>query len=269
MNGREVLETLLAGLGDSKSGELTLRRGWFVDWPQGVLNALLALKVLTPTKPAQSLDCDGCEMNCPMPVHVLSGEEGRPARAFISCDKPVNVGRVPVPLENLNQWKFTGFAFASALCRALEIATVPKSEGEGPEAIWNLGMARGSLHRAEIKLSLARPPSFEIGDHQKPVVSLLSLTNNGFELDREEVNWLLDHPQDSSQARGYKPTTAKRDSRKLDSERMYADWRKIAKAYQAKHPNASVRETALHISRQPLAKGRNLETIRRHIQKVG
>ncbi len=268
MNPGNLLDTLLSGLATSKSGELVFRKSQVLEWPKGIFDALLKDRVIKPAKPANSLDCDGCEMNCFMPVHVIPGEEGRPTRAFISCDKPINIGRVRVPLEKLTQWKFSGQLFASAIGRALGISSVPKLIGEGQVRQWNLGMIRGGTNRGDLNLHLDQNPYFEILGHQKPVRELVTFTESGLQVDREELVWLVDHPVGSSEARGYKPSKAKRESRKVDTLRKYAEWRKLAKAYQAKHPSASGRETAQYISRLPQGKGKSSDTIRRHLKKL-
>ena len=50
--------------------------------------------MLERAEPAQVIECDGCERNCFMPVNVRPAEGNRPAQAFISCDKPEDVGRI-------------------------------------------------------------------------------------------------------------------------------------------------------------------------------
>ncbi len=267
MNAGNVLDTLLAALATSKTGELVFRKSQVLEWPKGVFDALLKDRVIKAVKPANSLDCDGCESNCFMPVHVLSGQEGKPSRAFISCDKPVNIGRVRVPLEKLLQWKFTGPLFASAVSRVLGMPSAPRPIGEGPVTDWNIGMIRGTGARGELNLHLGPNPCFEIVGHQKPVRELVTLTESGLEVNREELVWFADHPVGSSEARGYKPTKAKRESRKLDTQKRYAEWQRLAKGYHATHPNISDREIAQHISRLPKWKGTNSDTIRRHLKK--
>jgi hypothetical protein len=54
-----------------------------------------------------------------MPVHVRPAEGNRAARAFISCDKPEEVGRVPVELNRLAQWRITGGMLADTVARLL------------------------------------------------------------------------------------------------------------------------------------------------------
>ncbi len=71
---------------------------------RNAFEVLVKSGLLGRAEPAQVIECDGCERNCFMPVHVRPAEGNRPARAFISCDKPEDVGRVPVELGRLTQW---------------------------------------------------------------------------------------------------------------------------------------------------------------------
>jgi hypothetical protein len=85
------------------------------DWPDGALPALIKAGLVAPTEPANTLICNGCEEACPMPVHIVPGSH---ARAFISCDKRDDTSRVPVALEQLQQWQMSDAAVARALLAA-------------------------------------------------------------------------------------------------------------------------------------------------------
>jgi hypothetical protein len=76
-------------------------------WPPGVLDTLTQDGLLSEAAPANSLECEGCEEHCWMPVHVFPAERGRPARAFIACDYREDIGRVPVDLNRRRRWQAT------------------------------------------------------------------------------------------------------------------------------------------------------------------
>jgi hypothetical protein len=68
---------------------------------------------------------------------VRPAEGRRPARAFISCDKPEDVGRVPVKLDRLAQWRITGAMLAGVTARLLGFTKVPQGDSAGK--CWVLG----------------------------------------------------------------------------------------------------------------------------------
>ena len=87
-----------------------------------------------------------------MPVYVRPGEGNRPARAFISCDKPEDVGRVPVELGRLAQWRITGGMLAGAVARLLGFTKPPHEDSVGKR--WVLGRMKGEECKGEVTLSV-------------------------------------------------------------------------------------------------------------------
>ena len=114
-----LLEHIFERLSRADSGEEIFGADEAAQWPGGALEVLIKSGLLGRAEPARVIECDGCERNCFMPVHVRPGDGNRPARAFISCDKPEDVGRVPVELGRLAQWRITGGMLAGAVAGCL------------------------------------------------------------------------------------------------------------------------------------------------------
>lgn len=91
------------------------------EWPAGAVAAMKSARLLLKARPASSIVCPGCEKQCLKDVDVFPAEGGRPARAFVHCDEPEDVGRIPVDLANLDQWRLSGDAKPAALARALGV----------------------------------------------------------------------------------------------------------------------------------------------------
>ena len=87
-----------------------------------------------------------------MPIFVRPAEGNRPARAFISCDKPEDVGRVPVELGRLAQWRITGGMLAGAMARLLGFTKPPHEDSVGKR--WTLGRLKGKEYKGEVQLSV-------------------------------------------------------------------------------------------------------------------
>src|SRR5262245_27588176 len=115
-----LLEHIIERLSRADSGKEIFGADEFAQWPEGAVEAIVESGLLDRAEPAQVIECDVCERNCFMPVYVRPAEGRRPARAFISCDKPEDVGRVPVELERLAQLRITGAMLAGVTARLLE-----------------------------------------------------------------------------------------------------------------------------------------------------
>jgi len=106
-------------------------------WPSGAFHALADSDFLIPSAPASSVGCDGCEEACIMPVEVVRTDPGKPARAFIICDKPGDYGRIPVSIECLGRWRTDMSRWASFLAAQLQADQTPREAIPG--ALWELG----------------------------------------------------------------------------------------------------------------------------------
>jgi hypothetical protein len=146
-------------------------------WPEGALEALLKSGFLGRAEPAQVIECDGCERNCFMPVHIRPAEGNRSARAFISCDKPEDVGRVPVELARLAQWRITGGMLASAVALMLGFTNAPLEDGVGKR--WTLGRLKGKEYKGLVTLSLDGGVTLTVADQSMPLANVLKLNRRG------------------------------------------------------------------------------------------
>jgi hypothetical protein len=159
-------------------------------WPEGALEILIKSGLLGRAEPAQVIECDGCERNCFMPVHVRPAEGNRPARAFISCDKPEDVGRVPVDLGRLAQWRITGGMLAGAVARLLGFINPPHRESGGKR--WTLGRLKGKEYKGEAKLSVEGSVALMVADQNIPLVHVLTLNRRGLKVDKDALLKLVD-----------------------------------------------------------------------------
>jgi hypothetical protein len=131
MTESDLLEHIFERLSRADSGEEVFGADEAAQWPESALEALIKSGVLGHAEPAQTIECDGCERNCFMPVYVRPAGGNRPASAFISCDKPEDVGRVPVDLDRLAQWRITGRMLAGAVAQLLGFTNAPHEDSVG------------------------------------------------------------------------------------------------------------------------------------------
>ncbi len=87
-------------------------------WPETAQETLSKAGLLTAAPDTSSLECQGCEKGCFMDVIVQANEAESGRRAFIVCDKPdmqSRIGRVPVSMEHLQQWKTSARQVANVI----------------------------------------------------------------------------------------------------------------------------------------------------------
>jgi hypothetical protein len=185
-----LLEHIFERLSRADSGEEIFGAGEAVQWPEGALGPLVKSGLLGRAEPAQVIECDGCERNCFMPIHIRPAEGNRLARAFISCDKPEDVGRVPVELGRLAQWRITGAMLAGAMARLLGFNKPPQEDSMGNR--WTLGRLKGKECKGEVKLSVDGGATLTIADQSMPLVHALTLNRRGLKADKDVLVRLVD-----------------------------------------------------------------------------
>ena len=192
MTESDLIEHIFERLSRANSGQELFGADEAARWPGGALKALIKSGLLERAEPAQVIECDGCERNCFMPVHVrpAEGNGNRPARAFISCDKPEDVGRVPVELGRLAQWWTTGGMLAGAVARLLGFTKPPHEDSVGKR--WTLGRLKGKEYKGEVKLSVERGVTLTIADQSMPLVHALTLNRRGLKADKDALLRLVD-----------------------------------------------------------------------------
>lgn len=159
-------------------------------WPEGALEILTKAGLLARAEPAHIIECNGCERNCFMPVHVRPAEGSRPAYAFISCDKPEDVGRVPVALDRLAQWRVTGSMLARAMGRLLGFTKPPHEDSVA--RCWTLGLLKGKECKGEVKLSIGAGITLTVGGQSMPLVHVLALNRRGLRMDKRALLRVVD-----------------------------------------------------------------------------
>ena len=263
MTPRAVLAELLNRLEASRGAAVLIGSEELREWPADAVAALKAARLLAQARPASGLICPGCEQQCSKPVDVFPAEEGRPARAYIHCDEPEDVGRIEIELSALGQWRITGDGLAGALARLLDCAGTPQQDGAAKR--WTLGTLKGKVHKAAIKLTLEGGLSLAVAGHTVALAEFLSLDGNGLTVDKNELLQLVDKPAPTAQS--YQASIARRAARKLDTQQKYADWKKAARELRRRPQGKSERWVSLQIAKMPIARGSTAETIRKHIRQ--
>ena len=190
MTESDLLEHIFERLCRADSGEEVFGADEAAEWPQGALEVLIQSGLLGRAAPAQVIECDGCERNCFMPVYVRPADGNRPAHAFISCDKPEDVGRVPVELRRLEQWRITGEMLAGTMARLLGFTNPPHEDSVGKR--WTLGLLKGKEHNGEVRLSVEGGVTLMAAGQSIPLVHALTLNKRALKADKDTLLRLVD-----------------------------------------------------------------------------
>jgi hypothetical protein len=185
-----LLEHIFERLSRADSGQEIFGADEAVQWPESALEALIKFGLLERAEPAQIIECDGCERNCFMPVHVRPPEGNRPARAFISCDKRDDIGRVPVDMGRLAQWRITGGMLAGTVASLLGIMQAPHEDSVGKR--WTLGRMKGKEYMGEVTLSVEGRVKLTVASQNIPLVHVLTLNRRGLKADKDALLRLVD-----------------------------------------------------------------------------
>jgi hypothetical protein len=160
-------------------------------WPAAAVAAITKAGLLTKASPAASTVCPGCERECAMPAHNVPSVTGEPD-AFIVCDKRSDTNRVPVAINRLEQWQTTGTAIARLLAGLLDLhGSAPDGASSGR---WEVGRFKGMKHAGHIVLLADDRLRLTLAGHEAALADLLTLTGEGFAVDKRALRGFVDHP---------------------------------------------------------------------------
>lgn len=163
------------------------------DWPAGALNVLVTSGLLQQAQPRDAIECYGCEENCiNMRVEVYPAQEDKLGRAFITCDKRDDMGRVRVDFRRMEQWQATGGLIAAVLARLLGLPRAASLATDGRQ--WNVGVLRGREHRSPVTLLAGDCLTLALAGHAVPLVEVLTIEENALALDKTALIRLVDNP---------------------------------------------------------------------------
>lgn len=231
-------------------------------WPPAAFQTLTQSKLLTKTVQAQSLECDGCEHGCFMPVVLTEDAE----RAFIVCEDPEqqsHMGRIAVSLPSLQQWQSSPKQVAAVIANLLGLESKPEYIKES--ASYKLGMLKGVKGRRWAVMS-SQPLALFINQQSVPVGDLLYFDGGVLVLDRLRIDEMLS-VSSGSKGKAYTPDTSKREARKQATQAMYLDWQDGYQRLKKKHPRKDGTWYSIQIAKLDIAQGRDSETIRKHMKK--
>jgi hypothetical protein len=119
MKNHVILQKILKRFDSHHKDALTLSNNDIYKWPKDTFKALRKQGIIKPGTPAKDLKCSNCEEYCMMPVTVRPPDTSGRVRAYISCNKREDIGRILVDPAALQRWQLDSRNFAKALASAL------------------------------------------------------------------------------------------------------------------------------------------------------
>lgn len=258
----EVLQELIQRLGPE--GDIVLTWDQVRQWPAGAIELFQDAGWIAPTVAATTVECSGCDENCFKPVHVLPARNGQPARAYVACDEPAALGRVKIPISRLRQWQVTDAQVACWVSAALGLTGKP--ERDQARSVFTLGTLQGKKRLGSLNFDTVAPVLLKVSGHSIPLSDVIDFEGEHVQIDRSAILALVDLQPMSESANRYQLSTARRDSRKLDTQAMYERWQKEYRALKKRNRNGSDVWCSQQIAKREIGNGRNAETIRKHMK---
>lgn len=261
MTPQDTLVELLARVGASGGAAVLVCEHELTQWPSAAVAAMKAQRLLAKANPASSVICPGCERECVMPVHVLPNTARTPA-AFIVCDKRSDVNRVVVPIDCLSQWKCNADGVSTFVANTLGLR--PSAQSTDVPTRWNIGIASGSQRSQMLCLQADGALALFAGNNALPLADLINFSEGRFTLDGAMVGQLVDAATTADNR--YTPSNIKRETRKANTQDMYASWQKAYKTLKRQHPKMPETWYSRQIAKQPIAQDRKADTIKKNMK---
>jgi hypothetical protein len=261
MTPEQVFADLMARVGAHPDSVVLVNEQDLADWPPDVVAALRAQGLLRKARDAASAVCPGCEQQCIMPVNTVKDETSRRG-SFVVCDKRSDINRVPIPPEQLRQWRTDAEAVRRFVADSLSLRQTGERSRE--DGLTFVGVIQGTKRSQMLALRVSGDPALVVGGGTVPLCDLAKYEDGRFGLDAGPARKLADTTTTDPR---HMPTNARREARKLDTRAMYEGWQRQYRELRKEHPDKSDSWCAQRIAASSGGRQRDAETIRKHMTK--
>ena len=262
MHVDQVLLLLLNSL-TLKSHKLVL--SWFSVnlWQEQAFKLMLNNKLIVPVSKAKNIQCRYCEKNCTL--DVIPHSYHNKTVYYAVCEDPFmheQIGRMKIPVEQLNQWSFSLKLLARVIADLLGLPYDISYKAEQKSI--TLGALKSKAAGRKSVVLNVEPLSLLVNQSELPINKLLYFEDNKLVLDKEKIDHALNLKQ-SSPVKAYCTNIDKRKLQKSKTIAMHEDWQEQAIKLKKNNPTKSKMWLSQIIAKLPIAQGRSSETIRRNI----
>ncbi len=258
MTQEQLIEYILNRLG--QTSQVVFGADEIADWPLAATEIIKSSGLLERGQPAQALECRGCEENCYMPVTILPSENSLPSRAFITCDKRNDIGRVTVEMNSLTQWKITDEKLAKVLAKLLGFNQLKQNKSGRS---WLIGTLEYKKNNIPIELVSENGICIMVSGHKLSLQEVLQLQENQLFFNKNLLSEKARKPIQPPDTQ--KRSTSMRSLKKLETQKTYEIWQEEYKKLKQKNPSKSNVWISQQIAKMSIANDRDAETIRRHM----
>lgn len=262
MKAIDALLELLGRVGACRDAAVLVNDEELLQWPGAAVKAMKSQRLIVKARLASSAICPGCESNCVMPVHTLPATTHKQS-SFIVCDKRSDINRVPVPAARLIQWQCNTDLVSGFIASSLGLRN-PARQTDGADR-WEIGIVCGEKRSQRLRLEASNTLMLIAGSSRVPLIEFIEFHKGAYTLDAVQIRRLADSATTADDR--YTPSNARREARKLDTKAMYESWRKVYRELRREKPGMSDVWYSLKIAKMDIAKGRDADTIRKHMKK--
>lgn len=262
MTPEQAFADLMARVGARPDSVALVNEQELAGWPWDVVAALKAQGLLRKARDAISAVCPGCEQQCLMPVNTVKDDETSRRDSFVVCDKRSDINRVPIPPEQLRQWRSDAEAVREFVADSLSLR--PTRERAADQALLLVGMIEGTKRSQMLALRAAGDPALVVGGESVLLSDLAKYGDGRFGLDASSARKLADVTTTDPR---HMPSNARREARKLDTRAMYEGWQRQYRELRKQHPDKSDSWCAQRIAASSVGRKRDAETIRKQMTK--
>lgn len=262
MTPQVALIELFARVGACDGAAVRVSTHELMQWPDAAVAAMKRQGLLLKARAGTSAVCPECEDECAMPVHVVPGG-GETTTAYIVCDKRGDVGRVDVSLDRLQQWQCSAAQICAFVATSLDLRRSDRHQPAAADFL-EIGMATGAKRTQMLGLKCDGELRLVAGVGELPLADCVAFEGNVYSLDRTAIRLLVDAATTADTR--YTPSNARRETRKLDTQAMYAEWQRAYRELKAKRKGMPDTWYAQQIAKLPIAKGREAGTIKKRMK---
>ena len=255
-----ALLELLARVGANQGTPILVSEKELASWPVAAVRVMKSQSLLVQASPATSVICPGCEQECVMPVYCLPAGK-RPVVWFTVCDKRDDINRVPVPAEQLRQWRCASEDVSAFVAQSLGLR--PTTQRKTTDGLWELGILTGRKRSQMLCLRANGDLELLAGNNAVPLTELLRYESACYAVDVVAAKRLVDAATTADSR--YTPSTARRETRKLETLATYKAWKSAYRTLKKSRPDMSDVWYSQQIAKL-CSNGRSADTIRKHMK---
>lgn len=162
-------------------------------WPKGAVEIFQNAGWIVSASLASEVICPGCEEGCYMPVDkVLMAANGMPARAYIACDRRLEMGTVKINPVRMQQWQLTQGQLAQWIACSLGLKGKPQKDHT--RGIFTLGSIQGNQRIGALEFNSVGVVCLKSSGHSLPLIEIVSFKNGQLIVDQTAIRDMVDLP---------------------------------------------------------------------------